>query len=149
MIYIGHKPLTYLYTQPNLNACQDQWLERLVELDLQIIYHPGVQNTSADVLSRYGQSIDRKNAVVAQHSLRDMRSAQLVQTWLNVDVPHIDFKHCCETAKAGLEHGHELVSFPCPKYGSVCCNPVKHAMKLQAQHGCMVCKHRWSKYPLV
>ena len=23
------------------------------------------------------------------------------------------------------------------------------AMKLQAQHGCIVCEHKWSKYPLV
>ena len=29
------------------------------------------------------------------------------------------------------------------------CDPVKHAMKLQAQHRCGVCKHKWSKYPLV
>ena len=32
-----------------------------------------------------------------------------------------------------------VVSFPCPKCGAVCCDPVEHAMKLQAQHGCVVC----------
>ena len=63
--------------------------------------------------------------------------------------PHVDYQHCCEAAKVGLEHGNELVSFPCPKCGAVCCDPVEHAMKLQAQHGCIVCKHKWSKYPLV
>ena len=55
--------------------------------------------------------------MVAQRSLRDMRIAQLVQTWLSVVAPHVEYQHCCEAAKAGLEHGNELVSFPCPKCG--------------------------------
>ena len=44
----------------------------LENLDFQIIYCPGVKNTSADVLSGYGQSIEGGNAVVAQNSLRAM-----------------------------------------------------------------------------
>ena len=63
--------------------------------------------------------------------------------------PHVDYQHCCEAAQVGLERGNELVSFPCPKWGAVCCDPVEHAMKLQAQHGCVLCGHKWSKYPLV
>ena len=63
-----------------------------------------------------------------------MRIAQLVQTWLSVVAPHVDYQHCCEAAKVGLECGNELVSFPCPKCGAVCCDPVERAMKLQAQH---------------
>ena len=87
--------------------------------------------------------------MVAQNSLGDMRIAQLVQTWLSVVAPHVDFQHCYEAAKVGLECGNELVSFPCPKCGAVCCDPVERAMKLQAQHRCVVCEHKWSKYPLV
>ena len=87
--------------------------------------------------------------MVAQNSLGDMRTAQLVQTWLSVVAPHVDFQHCCEAAKVGLERGNELVSFPCPKCGAVCCDPVERAMKLQAQHGCVICEHKWSKYPFV
>ena len=60
--------------------------------------------------------------------------------------PYVDYQLCCEAAKIGLECGNELVSFPCPKYGAVCCDPIERAMKLQAQHGCIVCKHKWSKY---
>ena len=62
---------------------------------------------------------------------------------------HVDYQHCCEAAKVGLEHGNELVSFPCPKCGAVCCDPVEHAMKLQAQHGCVVYEHKWFKYPFI
>ena len=63
--------------------------------------------------------------------------------------PHVDYQCCCEAAKVGLECGNELVSFPCPKCGTVCCDPVERAKKLQAQHGCVICKHKWSKYPLL
>ena len=37
------------------------------------MYRPGVQNTSANILSRYQQSIEGENAVVAQNSLRDVK----------------------------------------------------------------------------
>ena len=87
--------------------------------------------------------------MVAQNSLRYMRISQLVQTWLSVVTPHVDYQHCCEAAKVGLEHRHELVLFPCPKCGAVYCDPVEHAMKLRAQHECVLCKHKWSKYPLM
>ena len=73
----------------------------------------------------------------------------MVQTWLSVVVPHVDYQHCYEASKVGLERGNELVSFPCPKCEAVCCDPVKHAVKLQAQHGCVVCEHKLSRYPLV
>ena len=53
-VYTDHKSLTYLYTQPHLNSRQARWLERLAELDLQIVHKPGVANVGADVLSRYG-----------------------------------------------------------------------------------------------
>ena len=87
--------------------------------------------------------------MVAQNSLGDIRIAQLVQTWLSVVAPHVDYQCCCEAAKIGLECGNELVSFPCPKYRAVYCDPVEHDMKLQAQHGYIVCKHKWSNYPLI
>ena len=60
-----------------------------------------------------------------------------------------DYQHCCEAAKIGLACGNELVSIPCPKCGAVYCDPVERDRKLQNQHECIVCKHKWSKYPLV
>ena len=87
--------------------------------------------------------------MVAQKSLRDIRIAQLAQTCLSVVAPHVDYQRCCDAAKVGLECRNDLVSFYCSKCGPVCCDPVDHAIKLQAQHACMVCEHKWSKYPLV
>ena len=54
-----------------------------------------------------------------------------------------------KATKIGLESGNKLASFPCPKCGAVCCDPVECTMKLQAQHSCIVCEHKWSKYPIV
>ena len=53
-VYTDHEPLKYIYVQPHLNARQARWLERLAELDLNIVYKPGVENVAADVLSWYG-----------------------------------------------------------------------------------------------
>ena len=44
--------------------------------------------------------------MVAQKSFSDMRIAQLVQAWLSVVAPHIDYQHYCEAAKVGLEYGN-------------------------------------------
>ena len=63
--------------------------------------------------------------------------------------PHVDYKCCCEAAKIGLDHGNEIVLFPCPKCGVVYCDPFERAMKLQDQHGYIVCEYKWSKYPLM
>ena len=54
-IYTDHEPLKYFYVQPHRNAHQACWLGRLAELDLSIVYKPGVENVAADVLSCFGQ----------------------------------------------------------------------------------------------
>ena len=53
-VYTDHEPWKYIYVQPHLNAHQVPWLEQLAELDLNIVYKPGVENMAADVLSCYG-----------------------------------------------------------------------------------------------
>ena len=54
-VYTDHEPLKYIYVLSHLNARQACWLECLAELDLSIVYKPGVENVAADVLSRFGQ----------------------------------------------------------------------------------------------
>ena len=63
--------------------------------------------------------------------------------------PHVDYQYYCEAVNIGLVSGNELISFPCPKCGAVYCDPVERARKLQTQHICIVCEHKWPKYPLV
>ena len=50
-VYTDHEPLKYIYVQPHLNAHQARWVEQLAELDLHIVYKPGVGNVAADVFS--------------------------------------------------------------------------------------------------
>jgi hypothetical protein len=54
-IYMDHKSLKYLFTQPDLNMRQRRWLELIKEYELKVHYHPGKANVVADTLSRNHQ----------------------------------------------------------------------------------------------
>jgi hypothetical protein len=51
-IYIDHKSLKYLFTQPDLNMRQRRWLELIKDYKLEVHYHPDKANAVADALSR-------------------------------------------------------------------------------------------------
>ncbi|WVZ76071.1 hypothetical protein U9M48_024073 [Paspalum notatum var. saurae] len=50
-LYIDHKSLKYIFTQPELNMRQRRWLELIKDYDLEIHYHPRKANVVADALS--------------------------------------------------------------------------------------------------
>jgi hypothetical protein len=54
-IYMEHKSLNYLFTQPDLNMRQRRWLELIKDYELEVHYHPGKANVIADALSRKHQ----------------------------------------------------------------------------------------------
>jgi hypothetical protein len=51
-IYIDHKSLKYIFTQPDLNMRQVRWLELIKEYELEVLYHSGKSNVIVDALSR-------------------------------------------------------------------------------------------------
>jgi hypothetical protein len=51
-IYLDHKSLKYIFTQPDLNLRQRRWLELIKDYDLGINYHPSKANVVADALSK-------------------------------------------------------------------------------------------------
>jgi hypothetical protein len=51
-LYMDHKSLKYIFTQPNLNLRQRRWFELIKDYDLGINYHPEKANVVADALSR-------------------------------------------------------------------------------------------------
>jgi hypothetical protein len=50
-IFIDHKSLKYIFTQPNLNMHQRRWLELIKDYDLEVHYHPGNMIVVTDALS--------------------------------------------------------------------------------------------------
>jgi hypothetical protein len=51
-IFIDHKSLKYIFTQPDLNLRQRRWLELIKDYDIEIHYHPRKANVVADALSQ-------------------------------------------------------------------------------------------------
>jgi hypothetical protein len=50
-IYMDHKSLKYIFTQPDLNMRQQRWLELIKDYELEVHYHQGKANVVADALS--------------------------------------------------------------------------------------------------
>jgi hypothetical protein len=50
-IYMDHKSLKYIFTQPDLNMRQRRWLELIKDYELEVHYHPEKANVVADALS--------------------------------------------------------------------------------------------------
>jgi hypothetical protein len=51
-IYMDHKSLKYIFTQPDLNMRLRRWLELIKDNELEVHYHPGKANIVADVESQ-------------------------------------------------------------------------------------------------
>jgi hypothetical protein len=51
-VYLDHKSLKYIFTQPDLNLRQQRWLELIKDYDFRINYHPGKAIVVEDALSR-------------------------------------------------------------------------------------------------
>jgi hypothetical protein len=50
-IYMDHKSLKYIFTQPDLNMRQRRWLELIKDYELEVHYHSGKVNIVANTLS--------------------------------------------------------------------------------------------------
>jgi hypothetical protein len=51
-IFMDHKSLRYIFTQPELNLRQRRWLDLIKDYNLEVHYHPGKANVVADALNR-------------------------------------------------------------------------------------------------
>jgi hypothetical protein len=51
-IYMDHKSLKYVFTQPDLNMRQRRWIELIKDYKLEFHYHTSMANVGADALSR-------------------------------------------------------------------------------------------------
>ena len=51
-IFMDHKSLKYIFTQPDLNLRQRRWLKLIKDYDLSVQYHQGKANVVTDALCR-------------------------------------------------------------------------------------------------
>jgi hypothetical protein len=50
-IFLSHKSLKYIFTQPYMNTRQSRWLKFINNYELEVHYHPGKVNVVVDMLS--------------------------------------------------------------------------------------------------
>jgi hypothetical protein len=63
-IYMDHKSLKYIFTQPDLDMRQRRWLELIKDYEVEVHYHSGKANVVADALSHKAHC----NYLLAVHS---------------------------------------------------------------------------------
>jgi hypothetical protein len=73
-IYINHKSLKYIFTQPDLNMRQRRWLELIKDYELEVHYHLEKANVVVDVLSRKAHC----NYLTAVRSTREEFSTRVL-----------------------------------------------------------------------
>ena len=77
-------------------------MERIAELDLEIVYRLIVKNVVVDVLSNFGVEGALETTVSAWYSLDDRSIRYVVYDWLNVVAKHLDFDACATAAVEAL-----------------------------------------------
>jgi hypothetical protein len=73
-IYMDHKSLKYIFTQPDLNLRQRRWFEFIKDYEPEVHYHPGKANVMADALSRKAHC----NCLLAVHWTGEESSTQVL-----------------------------------------------------------------------
>jgi hypothetical protein len=73
-IYMDHKSLKYIFTQPDLNMRQRSWLDLIKDYELEVHYHPGKANIVVDTLSRKAHY----NYLLAVRSTREESSTHML-----------------------------------------------------------------------
>jgi hypothetical protein len=67
---MDHKILEYIFTQPDLNMRQRRCLKLIKDYELEVHYHPGKANVTADALSHKAHY----NCLTAVHWTREESS---------------------------------------------------------------------------
>jgi len=64
IIYTDHKPLIHMFSQTNLSAALQQWLDVILDYNIEVRYRPGILHVFPDALSRmYSATYKEPNAV--------------------------------------------------------------------------------------
>jgi hypothetical protein len=96
-IFMNHKSLRYIFTQPKLNLRQRRWLELIKDYNLEVHYHPGKANVVADALIQKSHLPNEEplpfshSTVLAQIALVSELLEQIFaeQRYDDLEIPHI------------------------------------------------------------
>ena len=80
LISTYHKSLKYIFTQKELNMWQRQWLELMVDYDIDLQYHPGKVNVVPDALRRKPGACMVMQITQQKELLEEMRQMELMVT---------------------------------------------------------------------
>ena len=75
-----HEPLEHIFTQRDLNKRQCQWVEKLADTSIEIVYQPGKKATVPDALLRRPQTAVEAAAAAAQTTFTRINTV-LVEPW--------------------------------------------------------------------
>ncbi len=68
VVYTDHKPLTYMFSQPELPVVLQQWMDLILDYSFTIHHRPGILNVVPDQLSRmFAANYDNKAWGVPSH----------------------------------------------------------------------------------
>lgn len=67
VVFTNNNPLTHILTSVKLDATGQRWMAALSDFEFDINYRPGVNNSDADVMSRYPDKPISKTAERIQH----------------------------------------------------------------------------------
>lgn len=99
-VYTDHHSLQWIHTQPNLNARQARWMEKIAEFDFEVLYKEGTKNIVADALSRRpDHKIMNMNASTIESTAflqqvrdayaKDSKCQHLLKHWKSYDGYHL------------------------------------------------------------
>jgi RNase H-like domain found in reverse transcriptase/Reverse transcriptase (RNA-dependent DNA polymerase) len=64
VIVTDHKPLIHMFSQTNISVALQQWLDVILNYDLQVKYRPGILHIMPDALSRMYYSVYKNPSIV-------------------------------------------------------------------------------------
>jgi hypothetical protein len=94
---MDNKSLKYIFTQPDLNMRQRRWLELIKDYELEVHYHPGMENVVVDVLSlSYPVFTPKRNT----HHMHDPR----------LSIPHIRPKGFTDNQMSQIKYDYYYIN---------------------------------------
>ena len=126
-VYTDHKPLTLISTSGHPSRRATNWIDKLSDLSLQIVHHPGPLNIVADSLSKVPER--------TRERLVDEDLAR-VSRWLVKVAPHCNVHVCGDAVYTALAAGRSLGFIHCKYCSAAHLDSGAWSTKVHTRHTC-------------